>query len=106
MLAMPRCCGPAETRASAMVVKERGNCGERLMQPFLLAALNTEPEESSAALAGAVLRETLAKGGRYCRPRIAHPNLAAAFVDPALRFLEGKNAAVASGRPGARPFPR
>ena len=33
------------------------------MRPFLLAALNTEPEDASAALAGAVLRETLAKGG-------------------------------------------
>ena len=64
------------------------------MRPFLLAALNTEPEESSAALAGAVLRETLAKGGRLYRPRIAHPTLAAAFVDPALAYLASKGATV------------
>ena len=57
--------------------------------PFLLAALNTEPENASAALAGAMLRETLAKGGRAYRPRIAHPTLAAAFVDPALASLNG-----------------
>jgi squalene-associated FAD-dependent desaturase len=76
------------------VVRERGFLWRRLMQPFLLAALNTEPADSSAALAGAVLRETLAKGGRFYRPRIAHPTLAAAFVDPALRFLTGKGASV------------
>jgi squalene-associated FAD-dependent desaturase len=76
------------------IVKERGVLWRRLMHPFLLAALNTSPEESSAALAGAVLRETLAKGGRYYRPRIAHPSLAAAFIDPALNFLEGTGSPV------------
>jgi squalene-associated FAD-dependent desaturase len=76
------------------IIKDRGALWERLMRPFLLAALNTEPEESSAALAGAVLRETLAKGGRFYRPRIAHPTLAAAFIDPALSFLESRNASV------------
>jgi squalene-associated FAD-dependent desaturase len=79
------------------IVKDRGPLWERLMQPFLLAALNTQPEESSAALAGAVLRETLAKGGRYYRPRIAHPTLAAAFVDPALAFLRARDASVQLG---------
>ncbi|HEY4078359.1 MAG TPA: hydroxysqualene dehydroxylase HpnE [Rhizomicrobium sp.] len=76
------------------VVRGRGFLWQRLMRPFLLAALNTEPEDSSATLAGAVLRETLAKGGRFYRPRIAHPTLAAAFVDPALQFLVGKGALV------------
>ena len=79
------------------VVKDRGPLWQRLMHPFLLAALNTEPEESSAALAGAVLRETLAKGGRHYRPRIAQPTLAAAFVDPALAYLKGKGARLQLG---------
>jgi len=74
------------------IVKDRGPLWRRLMHPFLLAALNTEPEDSSAALAGAVLRETLAKGGRYYRPRIAHPTLAAAFIDPALAYLQARGA--------------
>jgi hypothetical protein len=39
----------------------------------------------------------LAKGGKYYRPRIAHPTLAAAFVDPALAFLAGKGAKVQLG---------
>jgi squalene-associated FAD-dependent desaturase len=79
------------------LVKDRGVLWERLMRPFLLAALNTAPEDSSAMLAGAVLRETLAKGGRYYRPRIAHPNLAAAFVEPALTYLQDKGATVRLG---------
>ena len=48
------------------------------------------------------MRETLAKGGRAYRPRIAHPTLAAAFVDPALAFLESKGAKVAVGQAAAR----
>jgi len=79
------------------LIADRGPLWQRLMQPFLLAALNTAPEESSAALAGAVLRETLAKGGRYYRPRIAYPTLAAAFVDPALQFLSGRKAQLQMG---------
>ena len=70
------------------VVATKGAVWDRLMRPFLLAALNTQPLEGSAALAGAVLRETFAKGGRAYRPRIAHPTLSAAFIDPALTFLE------------------
>jgi hypothetical protein len=61
---------------------------ERLLEPFLLAALNTEPRSGSADLAGAVVRETLAKGGRAYRPRIAHPTLSAAFIEPALQTLQ------------------
>ena len=67
------------------------------MHPFLLAALNTEPEKGSAGLAAALLRETLAKGGDAYRPRIAHPTLAAAFIDPALNYLEGKGGKVRIG---------
>jgi squalene-associated FAD-dependent desaturase len=65
-----------------------GTLYDRLWRPVLLAALNTDPCEASARLAGAVVRETLAKGGRACRPLIARDGLAAAFVDPALAFLD------------------
>ncbi len=41
------------------------------MRPLLLAALNIEPSAGSAALAGAVIRETIATGGQACRPLIA-----------------------------------
>ncbi|MFZ0238680.1 MAG: FAD-dependent oxidoreductase, partial [Xanthobacteraceae bacterium] len=39
-----------------------------LIEPLLLAALNIDPPQGSAKLAAAVIRETLAAGGRACRP--------------------------------------
>jgi len=70
---------------------------QRLTRPLLLAALNTEPREGSAALAANVIRETLAAGGRACRPLIARDGLAGAFVDPALAFLNKRKASVHFG---------
>lgn len=77
----------------------RGVLWDRLIGPFLLGALNTDPREGSAALAAAVIRESLARGGRAYRVRIAHPTLSAAFVDPALAFLERRGTQVIFGRP-------
>jgi len=42
-------------------------------------------------------RPGLARGGHASRPRIAHPTLAAAFIDPALAYLESKGAKVQLG---------
>ena len=67
---------------------------ERLWHPLLVAALNTEPKLSSAALAGAVIRETLARGGAACRPLVAAEGLAEAFVAPALATLGARGVTV------------
>lgn len=67
---------------------------ERLVRPLFLAVLNTDPAEATARLAGAVIRETLAAGGRACHPLIASDGLDAAFVTPALKFLEIRGAEV------------
>jgi squalene-associated FAD-dependent desaturase len=72
----------------------RGPLWERLLQPFFLGALNTQPEEASARLAGALVRRTFMKGGNAYRTRIAHPTLAAAFTDPALDYLQARGAQV------------
>jgi hydroxysqualene dehydroxylase len=69
----------------------------RLWRPVLLAALNTDPVEASARIAGAVVRETLAAGGQACRPLIARDGLSAAFIEPALRFVAGKGGAIRYG---------
>ncbi|HVP83783.1 MAG TPA: hydroxysqualene dehydroxylase HpnE [Rhizomicrobium sp.] len=76
----------------------KGTLWERLLEPFLLAALNLQPEIGSAALAGAIVRETLAKGGRHYYPRVAEPHLASALVDPALAYLKAKGALVRLGQ--------
>ena len=80
------------------VVASRGRLWDKLLHPFLLAVLNTEPEAGSADLAAAVVRETLALGGDACRPRIAHPTLASAFVDPALAYLQARGVQVNLGK--------
>src|SRR5262249_31185637 len=67
-------------------------------RPLLVSVLNTPPEEGSADLAGAVMRETFAKGGQAIRPRIATPSLAEAFVEPALHYLSGHAAEIQLGR--------
>jgi squalene-associated FAD-dependent desaturase len=75
----------------------QGPLWERLMRPLLLAALNTAPEDADAELASAVLRETLVRGGRFSLPRIATPNLAAAFVEPAIASLARAGAQIRLG---------
>jgi squalene-associated FAD-dependent desaturase len=75
-----------------------GPLWERLIEPLMLAALNTDPAEGSAELAGAIVRETLAVGGRAYAPRIADPSLDAAFIAPALAFLAGCQADVRIGK--------
>ncbi|SDR28718.1 squalene-associated FAD-dependent desaturase [Rhizobiales bacterium GAS113] len=70
---------------------------ERLWHPVLLAALNTDPPEGSAMLAGALLRETLGAGGKACRPLIATGGLSSCFIEPALAHLAARNAPVRLG---------
>jgi squalene-associated FAD-dependent desaturase len=72
------------------VVRASGPLWEKMLQPVMLAVLNTAPDEGSMDLAGAVVRESLALGGMASRPRIASPTLAAAFVEPALDYLKAK----------------
>lgn len=70
---------------------------ERLLQPLLLAALNIDPREGSAALAGTILRETLGAGGSACRPLIARAGLSTVFIEPAVAHLRQRGVAVRLG---------
>lgn len=75
----------------------KGTLYQRLVQPLLLAALNVDPPQGSASLAGAIVRETLLAGGQACRPLIAREGLSTVLVDPAIRLLQGKGAGVRLG---------
>jgi squalene-associated FAD-dependent desaturase len=75
----------------------KGRLYERLVQPLLLAALNVDPPEGSAGLAGAVVRETLLAGGQACRPLIARQGLSAVLIEPAIKLLEGRGADISYG---------
>ncbi|HML07260.1 MAG TPA: hydroxysqualene dehydroxylase HpnE [Xanthobacteraceae bacterium] len=81
-------------KAVGEVITCEGRLYRRLVEPLLLAALNIDPPQGSARLASAVIRETLAMGGRACRPLIAREGLGATLIEPALAFLQERGAVV------------
>jgi hydroxysqualene dehydroxylase len=78
-------------------IRCEGTLYQRLVQPLLLAALNLDPPEGSAGLAGAIVRETLLAGGEACRPLIARDGLSSVLVEPAIELLQDKGAKVRLG---------
>ena len=84
--------GPAA--ALGEVIPTTGPLWDGLLDTFFRSALNTPPEQASARLAGAIVRETILSGGDATRPRYAVPTLAAAFVDPALDYLRARGGSV------------
>jgi squalene-associated FAD-dependent desaturase len=79
------------------VIRFTGTIYERLVRPLLLAALNIDPAVGSASLAAAVIRGTLASGGRACRPLLAREGLGATLIEPALAYLAQHQAKVRFG---------
>ncbi len=69
-----------------------------LLEPLSVAALNTRPHEALACLFGAVLRETLLKGGKACLPRVPKEGLSEALVDPAIDTLRKRGADIQFNR--------
>jgi len=86
------------TRTVGDAIRCDGMLYQRLVQPLLLAALNVDPPEGSAGLAGAVVRETLLMGGQACRPLIARDGLSSVLIEPAVALLKNKGAEVRIGR--------
>ena len=78
-------------------IRCEGTLYRRLVQPLLLAALNVDPPEGSAGLAGAIVRETLLAGGQACRPLIARDGLSSILIEPAIKLLQDKGAVVRLG---------
>jgi squalene-associated FAD-dependent desaturase len=87
----------AQSKRVADAIPCEGTLYQRLVQPLLLAALNVDPPEGSAGLAGAVVRETLLAGGQACRPLIARDGLSAVLVEPAIKLLRDKGASIQFG---------
>jgi len=80
------------------VITCSGPAYERFLEPLMLAALNTDPKEGSAALAARIIHETLMRGGKAVRPLIARDGLSHALVEPALAFLASRNAEIRFGK--------
>ncbi|HEY2244872.1 MAG: hydroxysqualene dehydroxylase HpnE [Xanthobacteraceae bacterium] len=83
---------PDKTVGEAIACK--GALYSGLIEPLLLAALNIDPPQGSAKLAAALIRETLAAGGRACRPLIARDGLAPTLIEPALNYLRDRGAQI------------
>ena len=79
------------------VIDCSGPAYDRFLQPLMLAALNTDPREGAASLAGQIIRETIMRGGKYVRPLIAREGLGHALVEPALAYLASRGATVRFG---------
>ncbi len=92
--ALARLLWPPPGKTVGEVIACEGMLYSRLVQPLLLAALNIDPPHGSAKLAGAVIRETLAAGGRACRPLIARDGLGTTLIEPALAVLQQRGAQV------------
>ncbi len=96
-LSMARLLWPQGDGSVGEAIGDEGLLYQRLVRPLLLAALNIEPREGSAALAAAVLRETLVVGGQACRPLIARDGLGQVFIEPAMAYLSARGATVRLG---------
>src|SRR5208282_1270309 len=81
-------------KAVGEVIACDGLLYRRLVEPLLLAALNIDAPQGSARLAAAIIRETLAAGGRACRPLIAREGLGSTLIEPALIQLQQRGATV------------
>ncbi len=75
---------PSDTVASAL---PHNALYRRLVEPLAVAALNTPAYRGSARLFGAVIDETLARGGAHCIPMFPATGLSESLVDPALARL-------------------
>ena len=80
------------------VIDCAGPAYDRFLNPLMLAALNCDPREGSTRLAARIIRESIMLGGKACRPRIARDGLSHALIEPALAFLDTRNAPVRFGR--------
>lgn len=87
----------SNSRLVGDAIRCEGVLYDRLVQPLLLAALNVDPPEGSAGLAGAIVRETLLAGGQACRPLIARAGLSDVLVEPAIELLRAKGAGIHFG---------
>lgn len=93
-LALARLLWASEDRPLHQLMACGGPLYQNLVEPLFLAALNVRPLHGSGKLAGAVVRETLALGGKACRPLIAPDGIGNALVGPALRWLAERDVPV------------
>jgi squalene-associated FAD-dependent desaturase len=89
-----RLAGAAPQDTVADILDSRSPLYRRFWQPLTVAALNTAPQDGSAALLARVVAETFGRGGAACRPLVSRDGLSESLIDPALAHLARRGAAV------------
>ena len=84
--------GPGDTVSDR--VGSAGRLYERFWQPLCRAVLNTDASEGSARLLWRMIGDTFLRGEKACRPFFFGKGLSAALVDPVLKTLADKGAAI------------
>ncbi len=82
----------------APMLGKSGALYRNLLEPLAISALNTMPDVAAAAPLGAVLAETIERGGFAALPRYAKTGLSESFIDPAIDWLESKGAEIRLGQ--------
>jgi squalene-associated FAD-dependent desaturase len=85
---------PGDTVASALMHNE---LYRRLIEPLAVSALNTPAYRGSARLLGAVIDETISRGGAACVPLFPRDGLSESLVDPAVAALSAAGATLLTG---------
>lgn len=96
-LAALRLLAAAPAATVADVLSADGPLFTRLWEPLAVSVLNGPPDRVPARLLGAVLRLTLLRGERACRPLLPVKSLSHALVEPALARLAGWGVPVRCG---------
>jgi hydroxysqualene dehydroxylase len=86
------------TKPIGEVIACSGPAYDRFLQPLMLAALNCDPREGATPLAAQIIRESIMRGGKACRPLIARDGLSHALIEPALTYLDTRNVPVRFGK--------
>ena len=92
------CCARRRARPSARCSIARARSMTGCSGRFCWPRSTPSRRRVRRSLAAAVIRETLAAGGRSYRPLFARDGLSAAFVEPALRFIEANGGTVVFGQ--------
>lgn len=87
--------GPDKTVAD--ITDQKSVLYKRFWEPLTLAVLNTTPARGQAKLLWRVIRETFLLGGQASIPLTAKTGLGHAFIDPAIKFIEGHGGVVRLG---------
>jgi len=86
-LSLLRLVWASPSRTVQEVISSKNNSYRNFIEPFCVSALNTHPQEASASLLAATLRQSLRKSGKLS-PFVPVQSWQRALIDPATAFIQ------------------